>query len=173
MTVEQFHALPERSDVLEELQWGHLITLSRPKPWHIKLQIRIADLLRALAGDRGYVITELPFRAVPEYDLRAADVAFVFRERWDNAGEKDLIGAPEIVVEILSPSNTKSQLREYAALCLANGCEEFWSIDRDSETATITGRSGQSVKYQKGQAVPVKLFEGQAILVGDLFVRTK
>ena len=86
MTVEKFQALPERQDVLEELHWESLVTLSRPKPWHIKLQIRVADLLRPLLAGVGYVITELPFRAVPEYDLRAADVAFISRERWDGAG---------------------------------------------------------------------------------------
>ncbi len=171
MTVEQFHSLPERGDVLEELQWGNLITLSRPKPWHIKLQIRIADLLRPLVGDRGYVITELPFRAVREYDLRAADVAFVSRERWDQVGETDLTGAPELVIEILSPSNTKSQLREYAALRLANGCEEFWSVDRDAETVTITGKHGRSVRYTRGQAVPIASLDEQTVLVEDIFSR--
>ena len=169
MTVEQFHALPERGDVLEELQWGHVTTLSRPKPWHVKLQIRIADLLRLRAGERGYVITELPFRAVREYDLRAADVAFVSRERWDQAGESDLAGAPEIVVEILSPSNTKSQLREYAALCLANGCEEFWSVNREERSVTVIAKQGRSVRYNKGQAIPIAALNGQTLPVDEIF----
>jgi Uma2 family endonuclease len=169
MTVEQFHALPERRDVHEELQWGRLVTLSRPKPWHIKLQIRLADLLRPLAGDRGYVITELPFRAVPEYELRAADVAFVQRQRWDNLGEADLAGAPELVIEILSPSNSKTQLREYAALCLANGSEEFWSVDRSTQSVTITEKRGRSVLYRKGNMIPLALFDGQTISVDEIF----
>ncbi len=168
MTVEQFQSLPERSDALEELHWGCLVTLSRPKPWHIKLQIRLADLLRPLLASSGYVVTELPFRAVPEYELRAADVAFITRERWDGAGDKDLAGAPELVIEILSPSNTKTQLREYMALCLANGCEEFWTVDRSSETVTVTRKRGQSFIYQKEQLIPLQI-SGGAISVNDVF----
>ncbi|MBV8708437.1 MAG: Uma2 family endonuclease [Acidobacteriaceae bacterium] len=169
MTVEQFQSLPERSDVLEELHWGCLVTLSRPKPWHIKLQVRTADLLRPLSAEAGYVITELPFRAVTQYDLRAADVAFISRERWDGAGDKDLIGAPELVVEILSPSNTKSQLQQYMALCLANGCEEFWAVDRSTETVTVTEKEGRSIVYTKEQSIPIQLFNGRMISVSEIF----
>ena len=169
MTVEQFQALPERYDVLEELHWGCLITLSRPKPWHIKLQIRMVDLLRPLSAEAGYVITELPFRAVPEYDLRAADVAFISYERWDCVGDKDLIGAPELVVEITSPSNTKSQLRQYMALCLAHGCKEFWTVDRPTETVTVTGKEGRSVAYTRGQAIPTQFSNESMISVDAIF----
>jgi hypothetical protein len=33
------------------------------------------------AAGRGYVVVELPFRALPEYDVRAADLAFVSKAR--------------------------------------------------------------------------------------------
>lgn len=168
MTVEQFQALPERQDVLEELHWGCPVTLSRPKPWHIKLQIRIADLLRPLFAEAGYVITELPFRAVPEYELRAADIAFISRERWNRAGDKDLAGAPELVIETLSPSNTKHQLREYMALCLANGCQEFWAVNQSAETVTVTGRESRSVIYTKNEVIPLQVWQG-SVSVNEVF----
>ncbi|MFZ0593913.1 MAG: Uma2 family endonuclease [Bryobacteraceae bacterium] len=169
MTVEQFYSRPERASVVEELHWGQLVILSRPKPWHIKLQMKIAEILRPLLEVDGYVITELPFRALREYDLRAADVAFVSKARWDQVGEADLTGAPELVVEILSPSNTKSGIREYAALCLANGCVEFWSVDRDAPTVTVTNQSGQSVVYRKGQSAPVLSGTKGQITIDDIF----
>jgi Uma2 family endonuclease len=52
--------------------------------------------------------------------------AFVSKARWDEVNDGYLPGAPELVVEIISPSNTTTQIREYAALCLLNGCQEFW-----------------------------------------------
>jgi Uma2 family endonuclease len=168
MTVEQFQALPERQDVLEELHWGCPVTLSRPKPWHIKLQIRIADLLRPLLAEVGYVITELPFRAIPQYDLRAADVAYISRERWDAAGNQELSGSPELVVEVLSPSNTKPKLQEYMALCLAHGCQEFWAVDRSAETVTVTGRESRSVVYAKGDSISLQIRKG-TISVHSIF----
>ena len=169
MTVEQFDLLPEREDVLEELHWGHLVTLSRPQAWHVKLQVKLADLLRPVSTGRGYVITEMPFRTIAEYDLRAADVAFVSKARWDVVNEGYLAGAPELVIEILSPSNTKSQIREYAALCLANGCEEFWVVADNKKTVTVTDRSGQSVAYSKGMEAPLALFDAASIGVDLIF----
>jgi Uma2 family endonuclease len=155
MTVAQFRSRPENGAVFEELHWGELVSMSRPKPWHVKLQMLLAELLRPLLSDNGYVVTELPFRAVPEYDLRAADVAFVSRRRWDQVAEQDLCGAPELVIEIVSPSNSRAQLREYAALCLANGCGEFWIIDRESRSVTVTQSTGESICYSAEQLVPV------------------
>lgn len=169
MTVEQFQALPERQDVLEELHWGHLVTLSRPKLWHVRLQKRLAELLGFLAADRGYVFVELPFRSVPEYDLRAADVAFISKERCDSVGDGDLMGAPEIVIEIVSPSNTKSQIREYAALCLANGSEEFWLVERNTQTVTVTSKEGESRIYRRDDAIPIRALGGRTLSVDDIF----
>jgi Uma2 family endonuclease len=169
LTVEHLHALPERKDVLEELHWGRVVIFSRPKPWHVKLQMRLGELLRPLAGDRGHVITELPFRAVPEYDLRAADVAFVEKHRWDQVGDGDLIGPPELVIEVLSPSSTKNQIREYAALCLANGSEEFWLVERSTQTVTITDRQGQSNVYHAGEVIPIRALGGKTVAVKEIF----
>ena len=50
MTVEQFNALPERQDVREEFHWGLLVTLPRPKAWHVKLQMKLTQLLQPAAA---------------------------------------------------------------------------------------------------------------------------
>ena len=169
MTVEQFDLLPERKDVLEELHWGQLVTLSRPKAWHVKLQMRLTQLLQPIASGRGYVVMELPFRAVSEYEVRAADVAFVRKLRWDDANDGYLSGVPELVIEIISPSNTKAQLREYAALCLANGAEEFWAVDRKTETITVTNRDGQSIQYSTSMDIPITVLGSSAVSVDSIF----
>jgi putative restriction endonuclease len=101
MTVEQFDLLPERKDVLEELHWGHLVTLSGPKTWHVNLPMKLTQLLQPVAAGRGYVVVELPFRAVPEYDVRAADIAFVAKKRWDDANEGYLARAAEVPLALL------------------------------------------------------------------------
>ena len=74
-----------------------------------------------------------------------------------------------MVIEILSPSNTKPQLREYAALCLANGCEEFWAIDRIHKKVTDTDRNGQSIEYSSGMNVPLTVLSGTSVAVDRIF----
>ena len=54
---------------------------------------------------------EFAFRALPEHELRVADVAFVSRERLNNTDPDDnLHGAPDVVVEVFSPSNTVAEI---------------------------------------------------------------
>lgn len=161
MTVDEYRKLPAREDVIQELHWGQVVTLTFPKKRHTNLQARLLALLQPRAGLKGIVATGLPFRALPEYDLRAADVAFVSKERWEATDDDDnLHGAPELVIEVLSPSNTISYIRERAALCLANGAEEFWIVDSKKKSVTVMRRSGGAIVYAIGDRVPLTFFGG-------------
>ena len=162
MTVEQYRELADREDVIQELHWGRVVTLSFPKKGHVNLQARLLQLLLPNASGRGFLSTELPFRAVPEYDIRAADVAFVSQARWDAIDDNDnLHGAPELVIEVLSPSNTKAEIREKAALCLANGAEEFWIVDPKKKQVTILRRERETLVCKMGDRIPLAMFGGE------------
>ncbi|MGH9665100.1 MAG: Uma2 family endonuclease [Bryobacteraceae bacterium] len=101
-----------------------------------KLQLRLLRLLEPKLRQFGEVTMELPYRAVAEFELRAADVAAVLRTRGDAIDPDDnLHGAPELVIEVKSPSNTKNQLRELGALCLANGSLEHWVAEPEKKSS--------------------------------------
>jgi len=169
MTVEQYRDLPEREDVVPELHWGQVVLLTRPKMKHAKLQSRLVRLLRPRAEHLGVAETEVAFRALPEYDLRGADVAFVAQERWDSTEDDDnLHGAPELVIEVLSPSNTKAEIREKATLCLATGAEEFWIVDQKRKSVTVMRRASGTLVYEMGDQIPLGLF-GSELDVSEIF----
>jgi Uma2 family endonuclease len=168
-TVDEYRQLPVRDDVIQELHWGQVVTLTRPKMKHSKVQYRLVELLRPLVEGRGIAAAELPCRALPEYDLRGADVAYVSRDRWDGTGDDDnLHGSPELVIEVLSPSNTKEEMREKAALYLSTGCEEFWVVDVKRRTVSVTRRGAGSSLYRMGDAVPLAAF-GAEMAVAEIF----
>jgi Uma2 family endonuclease len=169
MTVDEYRQLPDREDVIQELHWGMVVTLSRPKMKHAKLQSRLARLLRPKAEHLGIVETEVAFRALPEYDLRGADVAFVSRERWDGTDDEDnLHGSPELVIEVLSPSNTRAEINERAVLCLSTGAQEFWVVDPKREIVSVTRRDGVATVYRKDDSIPLAMFEAY-LDVADIF----
>jgi Uma2 family endonuclease len=171
MTVEQFRELPpDDGPWLHELHYGEVVASRRPTAKYYKLQTRLARLLEARAGSLGVVGIELPFRAVPQFDLRAADVAFVSQRRWDAIDPDDnLSGAPDMVIEVKSPSNTESELRERDSLCLANGCQDFWIVDEKARTITAISRDGKAIKYSEADTVPLPLFGGDGLRVLDIF----
>ncbi|MEJ7608127.1 MAG: Uma2 family endonuclease [Bryobacteraceae bacterium] len=170
MTVEEYRALPnpENGNVYE-LHQGVLVEVCRPKEGHSKLQHRLHELLQSAGHGIGVSRLEFAFRAQPEFELRAADVGFVSRERYRQIHDDDnLRGAPELVVEILSPSNTKTELDEKEELCLTNGCVEFWVINPKRRTIEVTVE-GQVHRYKEGDFIDFVAIPGKSIQVSDVF----
>ena len=169
MTVDQYRRLPAREDVVQELHWGMVVTSTRPKMKHAKLQSRLARLLRPKSEHLGIVETEVAFRPLPEYELRGADVAFVSQHRWDATDDDDnLHGSPELVIEVLSPSNTKAEIHEKAVLCLSTGAVQFWVVDAKRRIVSITPRGGEPVLYCPGDRISLPMFNSE-LEVSEIF----
>ncbi len=126
--------------------------------------------MAARSGRYGIVETELPFRALPENDLRVADVAFVTHERWREAGDDDLFGAPDLTIEVLSPSNTASEIYEKIALCIENGCREFWVVDPRLRQVKVSTPDGLTRTYRSGESIPLVFAENESLKVDSIFV---
>lgn len=172
ITVDEFRRLPEPPDgCVYELHHGKLVPVTRPKLKHHLLQARLRDLLRAQAPQGSFVEYETAFRAFPEYDLRIADVAYVSPARWATADHDDnLFGAPDLVVEVLSPSNTVREMYEKERLCLEHGSQEFWGVDLDARTVRVASVRVPTVMYRSGQSIPLGMLgTGCFLLVSDLF----
>src|SRR4051812_47020999 len=73
---------PERGKRYE-LHDGEVVVVPPARPRHIKLQKRIERVLEGLAGGRGVVTIEFPYRPAPNLQYWAADVAYIPRADWD------------------------------------------------------------------------------------------
>lgn len=170
MTVEEFSRLPETGPLYYELHHGELVSVTRPKFKHHLLQDHLVQLLRAAGGGRGYISMEIAFRALPEHELRVADVAFISQERFAGMDPDDYLrGAPDLVIEVLSPSNTAAELNEKEKLCLENGCASFWEVDAALRQVKVSTPDGITTTYQAGQEIPLRLFDG-TLAVDAIFV---
>src|SRR5689334_9809131 len=112
ITVEEYTRLAIRDDVRQELHLGRIVVLPWPRKGHITVRHQLFTLLTAHSHDKGFVAPSLAFRAIPEYDVRTAHVAFVTQERWDRTPDDDYLhGSPELVIEILSASSIDRELQ--------------------------------------------------------------
>jgi Uma2 family endonuclease len=144
----------------QELRHGELVRVAPPKHKHHLVQHRLRRLLECAADDAGEITNEFGFRGLPEYEYRIADVAFVSKTRWDRISpEGNLEGAPDIVIEVLSPSNSAAEMLDTEQLCLGNGSHEFWLVDPDRRQVRISTPDGRAVTYKSGQQIPL-LFGG-------------
>lgn len=170
VTVAEYRQLPEPADgVVLELWHGEVVRLTRPKKLHLRLQHRLRQLLQPHGDPLGYLELEVPFRALSEHDLRCADVAFVSAARWNAVPDDgDLAGAPELVIEVESPSNTAAELKDKQLLCLANGCQEFWIVYPKLELVEIATAGGIK-EYRRGDRIALVVFPGVTLAVDDIF----
>jgi len=109
-------------------KWGHIV-MSPASNEHGMYQAKIVALLSRLL-EKGAIITECSVQT--REGVKVADVAwasddFIARHR----GENPFCEAPELCVEILSPSNTMMEMDEKKELYFARGAREFWICDKN------------------------------------------
>lgn len=130
MTFAEFEQLPEPKGGHLELHHGEVIEVALPKHGHKRRERQMRLLLEPAAGEKGVVETEVAYRPLPEHECWVADVAYTSHERWNETVDNGYLqGPPELVIEVLSPSNTATEIREKRKLCLENGSREFWVAD--------------------------------------------
>ncbi len=128
MTWDQVLADPCLQDLPYKIELNKQgrIEMSPASSRHGKFQGRIAQLLGAMKPD-GYAMTECPVKT--SENVKVPDVAWISYARDDAAAEPDKLysdTAPEICVEIVSPSNAPDDLLHKGRLYLRAGAEEFW-----------------------------------------------
>jgi Uma2 family endonuclease len=113
---------------LETDRWGHIV-MSPATNRHSRLQSLVARLLdRTLSGGEAFVECGVD----THHGVKVADVAWAsadFLRR--QAGANPYAEAPEIVVEVLSESNTREEMEEKQELYFARGAREFWLCAED------------------------------------------
>jgi len=85
-----------------------------------------------VAVDPGFVLERRPDT------VRAPDVCFVRVQRIPNDTKPPFLeGAPDLAVEVLSPSNTKREMAEKVAQYLATGARLVWLVDPEAHTVMV------------------------------------
>jgi Uma2 family endonuclease len=159
MTFADLERIPD-SEGRFELRHGKLVKLTLPKHGEFLIQGNLRQTLEKAAGEKGEVVTQLGFQPKREYEYWLADVAFVSREHWLAIPDDGYFqGVPEIVIEVLSPSNTASEMLDKEQICLENGALEFWVVDPVRRQVRISTPDGRSITYKSGQEIPL-LFGG-------------
>jgi Uma2 family endonuclease len=106
------------------------------------------------------------------YDVVQPDV-FVVCGGW-KGGANAFLGAPDMVVEILSQSNRKKDLIKKFHLYEKAGVREYWIADPKVKTVSAyvmqeNGEYDDGEVYQTGEKIPVHIFDGHLIDMNDIF----
>jgi Uma2 family endonuclease len=127
-----------------ELIKGHILPMAAPSRRHQRISREMTVLLHHVFKNTPCDFYPAPFD-VRLFDKKKSlkankDVFTVIqpdlcvicdREKLDDQG---CIGAPDLIVEILSPGNSKKEMKTKKELYEESGVREYWVIDPDRET---------------------------------------
>ncbi|MSV35223.1 MAG: Uma2 family endonuclease [Bryobacterales bacterium] len=132
LSVEQFDRLLEPDEFRYELDEGELIEMVRPRYNPHNRIVRAIDrvLLQYLAKNPiGEVLSSDNLFVLGPATKRAPDLAFLSLERVQRIKPgHDIEGAPELVVEVLSPSDKAEAMRRKIRQYFAAGARLVWLV---------------------------------------------
>ena len=81
--------------------------------------------------------------------VRGPDVSFVFRPRVEGRGSGFPTGAPDVAVEVVSPSDTAAEVARKVAEYLAGGSQRVWVVYPSVRRVVIHRADGSVLSLQR------------------------
>ena len=173
LTYEDYCNAPE--DERYELLDGELVIVPSPKEIHQRLCWTLALYfglwLRANSLGRFYFA---PLDVLFTHnDVVQPDLIFVSEERSHIITEDNIQGAPDLLVEVHSPSTADRDKDFKRSLYERHGVSEYWMVDPYAKTVTVLtldeGRYETAAIYSEGQTLTSPTLPGFTLSLGEIF----
>ena len=121
---------------IELVKWGKILMIPASNN-HGSLQFETGAKIRDAKKGEGKVITECSIQT--SQGVKVADVAWASDSFIEKFGfETPYKRAPEICVEVVSPSNSQGEIDEKIELYLSKGAHEVWIVSESGKTKYYT-----------------------------------
>jgi Uma2 family endonuclease len=150
MTTEQFLALPDEFDkcgnrIKQELIAGEIVSVASASALHDLIKNRIGKtVMLFLASQRDSDVEALIeiSLAVSERNSFQPDVCVIKKTRLREVETRILTGAPEIAIEVVSPSDFAADLKHKIHAYLANGSASVWVVYPEDRSIDVHTKAG-------------------------------
>lgn len=129
-TVEDYRATPQGPPWYQLVE-GDLVSEPAPNRYHQDIVGNLASLLGGFVRDRGLgKVYFAPFDVyLAEHDVYQPDLLFVSNERRHILTDDGARGAPDLVVEIVSPATAQLDKTRKRRIYAQTGVKELWLVD--------------------------------------------
>jgi len=176
LTYDDLVALPDDGLRHELIDGEHYVTPA-PNLKHqtvsLNLTVALANFIRAHDTGRLFAApTDVVFSPT---DVVEPDILFVSRERLRLLTDLNIQGAPDLVIEILSPSTRTRDEGIKRRLYERMGVREYWLVDPLLETIHVYCRSGEALLFvvertaEDGDLLTTPLLPGLEIPLAEIF----
>ncbi len=173
LTYEDYAKTPEGERW--ELIDGELFMAPSPKEAHQRSQMKLGAPMFFFAEEKDLGrVYFAPFDVVlSDTDTVQPDLLFVSKERLDIITADNVQGAPDLVVEIRSPSTARQDWTTKRELYARHGVKEYWLVDPEAATVAVLLLDGGELKvagvYGIGDTLTSVTLEGFSIALADVF----
>ena len=166
-TMEKIYALPdgERAELID----GHIYYMAPPSTKHQRLLTYIITEINLYIreSDGDCEVFPAPFAVFLEGNDKnyvEPDISVVCDR--DKITDYGCNGAPDWVIEIVSPSSRKMDYFKKLFKYRTSGVREYWVVDAEKELVTVYDFVHDDMEeYSFGADVPVGIYEGCSIKV--------
>ena len=175
LTCQDYFDLDAPEGVRYELIDGVLIMAAAPNRAHQITSMALGSRMYMFVDERdlGWVF-DAPFDVVlSDTDVVQPDILFVSNERAHIQTPANIQGAPDLVVEIISPSSERRDWRIKRELYAKHGVKEYWLIDPINRVIwlMLLRRGVLEIvgTYGIGDTVSSSALAGFSVKVDDIF----
>lgn len=172
MTAEELLHMPD-DGYRHELIKGELLTMSPANHQHGRITMSLSGLLfnyvkKRNLGDLFAADTGFKLERDPDTVL-APDISFIARERATPPTPFFLVGAPDLAVEVLSPSDRKGKVESKTALWLELGAKSVWNVDPRKRTVEVVRADGERKLLHEADELVDDTVPGFRVTVAKIF----
>ena len=172
-TYEDYLETPD--DERWELLNGELHMAPSPNMSHQDAQAKLGSRLSNFVEGRnlGRVYFAPADVVLSDTNVVQPDLLFVSREREHIITRPNIQGAPDLAVEIGSPSTDERARTVKRKLYAEHGVKEYWLVDPDAMTVTVLLHGERDFEeagvYRKGQTLTSPTLQGFSVNLDDIF----
>lgn len=171
VTAEDLLNMPD-DGTRHELIKGELLTMPVPKLLHGFVTVKLSVLLynHIEANNLGRTVGESGFHLETGPDtVLGPDIAFISRHRIPDDDDCFYPGAPDLAVEVLSPSDRRGKVERKTALWLDLGARSVWNVNPRKRTVEVFHADGQRWLFSEGDELVDDVVPGFRVAVSKIF----
>lgn len=176
LTYDDYCTFPEDGRRHEILDGEHAVTPA-PTPRHQRAVRRLGTSLENFVAGRG--LGEIFFAPIDvvlsESTVVQPDLLWISPERSHLVGASNLQGAPDLIVEVLSPATRRTDENLKRKLYERFGVREYWVVDLDIEQVKVWHLEGdfyagpRILEAERGDVLATALLPGFSLPLRQLF----
>jgi len=173
ITAEEFARMETPETEHYELVDGELILLSSGKPLHSLIRDRATQLLRNYFDGNGLggTLAETDCR-INDTTVRQPDLSVFLGEHWEtlDLNQIPIPFAPDIAIEVLSPSEHVSDVTRKVRDYISAGSREVWLLDTENIEIHVRTESGIRLLFESDM-LDSPLLPGFSVNVSKLLAK--